>query len=194
MAVDSSARGGVSHPRNAEYAAGAGELVVICDDDDVAEPGWLAALVYASERADIVGGRLDTETLNPPQTWAWHRPRPHDRAPLSLRFRPYAVGSNFAIWRDVLNKLGGFDESWVAGCEEIELCWRAQRAGYKVGSAPDAVIAYRYRHRLSDLARQVYRYGRAEPRLYKEFPRRWRAALGGLPRVPMVAGAAAPGR
>ena len=37
-------------------------------------------------------------------------------------------------------ELGGFDESFFAHMEEIDLCWRYQRAGYKVITVPEAVV------------------------------------------------------
>jgi len=48
-------------------------------------------------------------------------------------------GGTMLIRRDVLTRVGGFDESFWGYCEESELCLRIQRAGYAVGVVPDAV-------------------------------------------------------
>ncbi len=37
-------------------------------------------------------------------------------------------------------ELGGFDDSFFAHMEEIDLCWRYKRAGYKVITVPEAVV------------------------------------------------------
>jgi GT2 family glycosyltransferase len=40
----------------------------------------------------------------------------------------------------VYNELGGLDEYFFAHQEEIDLCWRAQLAGYKVYTCPASVV------------------------------------------------------
>src|SRR5690606_21904967 len=44
----------------------------------------------------------------------------------------WATGACFAIRSNVFHKVGGFDESFFAHMEEIDLCWRIQLMGYKV--------------------------------------------------------------
>lgn len=44
----------------------------------------------------------------------------------------WATGACMFIKREVFNSLGGFDEDYFAHQEEVDLCWRAQNAGYKV--------------------------------------------------------------
>ncbi len=43
----------------------------------------------------------------------------------------WASGACFFIRKEVFNQLGGFDESFFAHQEEIDLCWRSKNAGYK---------------------------------------------------------------
>ena len=44
----------------------------------------------------------------------------------------WATGACMFIKSDVFEALGGFDEDYFAHQEEVDLCWRAQNAGYKV--------------------------------------------------------------
>lgn len=44
----------------------------------------------------------------------------------------WASGACFFIRKNVFNELNGFDESFFAHQEEIDLCWRVQNAGYKI--------------------------------------------------------------
>ncbi len=44
----------------------------------------------------------------------------------------WATGACMFLKRDVFNSLGGFDEDYFAHQEEVDLCWRAQNAGYKI--------------------------------------------------------------
>ena len=44
----------------------------------------------------------------------------------------WATGACMFIKHEVFEALGGFDEDYFAHQEEVDLCWRAQNAGYKV--------------------------------------------------------------
>lgn len=45
----------------------------------------------------------------------------------------WAGGACFFIRARVFREMGGFDEDFFAHMEEIDLCWRCHRAGYKTG-------------------------------------------------------------
>ena len=55
----------------------------------------------------------------------------------------YASGAAIAIKREVFEKIGMFDSSFWAYVEEVDLCYRARKAGYKVVVAPKAIV-YHY--------------------------------------------------
>ncbi len=52
----------------------------------------------------------------------------------------WASGAAFVIRNTLWKKMGGFDSSYFAHQEEIDLCWRIKRAGYKVVVHSDSVI------------------------------------------------------
>jgi glycosyltransferase involved in cell wall biosynthesis len=167
--VDASDHQSTNHARNLGVAAATGELLAFCDADDVAAPGWLAGLVAALEDHDLVGGRLDDVALNSAVSRARRRKRGTGGFPRPLGFLPYAVSANLGVRAAVLRALGGWNEDFARGGTEVELCWRAQLAGYRLGYAPDAVMCYRYRTTRWALAYQLYRYGRGEVQLYRTF-------------------------
>lgn len=172
---------GVAYASNAGAAAAGGDLLVFCHQDDVAEPEWLDALVRAAGHHDAVGGANDYRALNDPLVTVWRPPYPDGALPVAMRFLPFAVGANVAVWRDVFEALGGWPEDSEYGGEDVELSWRIQLAGYHLGFAPDAVMHFRFRTDLSALRRQYLAFGRVEPHLY----RRYRHA--GVPRSSVVA-------
>ncbi len=51
-------------------------------------------------------------------------------------------GSCFMARRDALEQLGGFDESYFMYAEDMDLCWRAHRAGWGVGFAGAASVTH----------------------------------------------------
>jgi glycosyltransferase involved in cell wall biosynthesis len=165
--IDSGRRRGHSVPRNAGARAARGELLVYCDADDVVAPGWLQAMADAARHYDLVGGWLDAGPLNSDTTRSWHRPWPRDQ--LRSWLLPYAVSANLGIWADVLQELGGWSTDYEAGGEDTELSWRAQLAGYRLGFAPDAVVYYRYRSALPQMARQSYAIGVNCERILRDF-------------------------
>ncbi len=166
--VDASDKKGTPHARNVGARAARGDLILVCEADDIVGPEWVAAMARGGEDCDLVGGTLDDETLNDPlvRSWRWV---PKDRLPTPLSFLPYAVGANCGVRRTVFEALGGWNEDYVRSGDDVEFSWRAQVEGYRLCYVPDAVVSYRYRAGLKALARQFYVYGRTSPRLYRDF-------------------------
>ncbi|MDP9402817.1 MAG: glycosyltransferase [Actinomycetota bacterium] len=167
--VDASARRGHTVARNAGAAAATGDFLLYCDADDVAYPGWVAAMAEAAASGDVLGGYLETETLNNDNNRSWRMRQRLDRLPTKMGFLPLAITANFGIRKSVLLWIGGFNEDYAEGCNDVEVSWRAQVAGYELCFVPEAVMAYRLRTSLRGLAKQMYRRGLAEPQLYRDF-------------------------
>ena len=161
-------RPGAAHARNVGARAAEGRLLAFCDADDVVADGWLGGLVAALEEAELVTGPMLTATINPPRAVRWRDPLPTDAPPLSHGFLPYALSANLGVRRDAFDGLGGFREDYPVG-EDVELSWRAQLAGMRLGFAPSAGVHYRYRAELRALVRQYLGYGTIGPRLYRDF-------------------------
>jgi len=173
-------RPGPSAARNAGWRAASGEVVLFCDADDVADPGWVRAMVRALADHELVGGRLEAERLNDPVTLAWRSPPAQTHLPRAERYLPFAMGSNMGVRVEVLRSLGGFDEALDRSGEEPDLCWRAQLAGCSLAFVPDAVVHYRLRRELRPLLRQQRNWGMGSVDLYCRFRDR------GMPRTSTV--------
>lgn len=52
----------------------------------------------------------------------------------------WATGAAMMIRAKLFHESGGFDADYFAHLEEIDLCWRLKRAGYKIMVQPDAVV------------------------------------------------------
>ena len=99
-------------------------LVAFTDDDCRAAPGWLEALLAAGDRP---GSFLQGRTA----------PDPDERQLLHGLARSIDVPApsgwfetcNMAYPRELLERLGGFDEAYDFGGEDTDLAWRAIEAG-----------------------------------------------------------------
>jgi glycosyltransferase involved in cell wall biosynthesis len=166
--ADARANRGLSHARNAGAAAARGDFLAFCDADDVATPGWLAAMAEAARHADLVGGRNEWETLNDPVVVAWRSTAPMTELMRDHGFMSYASGGNLGVWSTVAREIG-WDEQFTFGSSDMVFAWRAQLAGHRLTFAPDALMQLRFRSSIVATARQHYRYGLSGPRLHRAF-------------------------
>ena len=173
-------RQGRSYACNIGAQAARGAALAFCDADDVVAPEWLPRMAQALEQADLVAGGLDCETLNAGVPW---RPPIESGTQHPIHgFLPFAPGGNMGVSRQAFNAVGGFREN-IPPCEDVEISWRLQLAGYTLRDAPDAVMLIRYRPSVKSMWRQVSAYGLSDAFMYREFaahgmPRSsWRKAL-----------------
>ena len=54
----------------------------------------------------------------------------------------WASGAAMFVRSDVWRQLGGLDEDFFAHMEEIDFCWRAQNAGYRIEYCPHSVVSH----------------------------------------------------
>ncbi len=52
----------------------------------------------------------------------------------------WASGACFAVKKDIFEQMKGFDESYFAHQEEIDLCWRIKNNGYKIKYIPSSTV------------------------------------------------------
>lgn len=62
----------------------------------------------------------------------------HDRP----RVVPWVLGAALALRREAFAAVGGFDPSFFMYSEEIDLCWRLQKAGWEVHFVPGATVVH----------------------------------------------------
>lgn len=200
---------GPAEKRNAAWRAARAPVVAFTDDDCRPPAGWLAALLTAARAHPdaIVQGAT---TPDPDELAVFHR-APHARSQQIAPPHPMAQTCNIAYPRALLERLGGFDESYadVAG-EDVDLALRAQAAGAPLVAAPAALTHHavewglRRRLRGSWRWRHMARVVREHPELRRELPLRGYAwsprhaplalALGGAllaRRAPLAAAALA---
>jgi GT2 family glycosyltransferase len=131
------AGGGIpARQRNLGWRAARAGLVAFTDDDCRPEPDWLERLleVAAGRPGAVVQGATRPDPL---EHDVFAAPHVH-----TLTVDPpgrFAQTCNILYPRDLIERLGGFDERAVTG-EDIDLSLRAQEAGAALAAAPDAVV------------------------------------------------------
>jgi len=153
--------------RGAEHSSA--EVLAFTDGDDVVHPRWLQHLVEALAGADLVGGSIDDCRLNSDKVRRRRPPHPNGRLPTDIEGRPYALGTNLAIWRTKFDQLGGWTDRMIAGTD-VDLCRRAHAAGMTLAYARPAVVSYRIPTSRRRLVAQNYRWGQADAQTRRSLP------------------------
>ncbi len=98
----------------------------------------------------------------------------HDPGDLPLAAATYdldaTTGACLAIRRALFAELGGFEEAYVNGLEDVDLCIRVRLAGFRVVYRGDAAIIHH--------ERATRGAGHSEQRNLSVFTRRWRDVCG----------------
>ncbi len=155
---------GLSAARNVGINAARGALIAFTNQDCVAAPGWLAALVKAFDDPAVVAasGVVHDE---PPRTWA------ESAYVGTLRIGQGAVqgrslvGNNLAFRRETLLRYP-FDEALTYYCDEDDLAWRLQVAGLRVAFVADAIVYHDHPMSLGRYMRMARWQGEGSARLW----------------------------
>ena len=180
------------------------EFVAVCNPDTEADPGALAILQAFAEfhpRLGIAGPELRTPdgSLNPSRRRfptvsgtivrrtplrLLRRPMEHQTQHYHLDERPrepveadWMLGGFLLLRRAMLDELGGFDPKFRMYGEDIDLCYRAAKAGWERWYVPDAVVTHAY-DRASDrrfLDRRTLWHWGGILRFVRKHPERLRA-------------------
>lgn len=69
--------------------------------------------------------------------------RSHDHPPTNMAKKYIAVtGACHYIRRDLINKIGYYDEDYILSYEDVDYCLNAQSSGYEVWYIPDVVMTH----------------------------------------------------
>ncbi len=153
----------VALPRNLGFAGGCnvglaaarGEVIVLLNNDTEVEPTWLAELAAALGRhpeAGFAASRMMLYSARDTINSAGDLYRRDGTADARGAWQPYgppwdaerlvfgASGGAVAYRRALLDAIGPFEARFFSYCEDVDLSWRAQLAGYRCVYAPRAVI------------------------------------------------------
>ena len=138
--------------------AASGEILVLLNNDTEVAPTWLKALVKALDRHPEAG-------MATPKVLLWdERTRLHTTGDY---VRTNGIPDSRGVWeidrgqyddqtfvfgasgvapayrRTMLEEIGLLDADYQSYCEDVDLSWRAQLAGYRCVYAPEAVLYHK---------------------------------------------------
>jgi GT2 family glycosyltransferase len=149
---------GFTGGNNAGIRVARGEFIVLLNNDTEVDAHWLEEILAAFERhpeAGLVASKMklfdrrdtfhtagDFYRLDglPGNRGVWETDRgQYDREEYVFS----ACGGSAAYRKSMLDQIGLLDEDFFYSCEDIDLAWRAQLAGWKCVYAPKAVVYHK---------------------------------------------------
>ncbi len=174
---------GLSAARNTGIAAATGQIIAFTDADCRADEDWLYYLV-----GDLLGGEfaaMGGPNLLPPEDSAvaaavMASPGGPAHVMLTDRQAEHIPGCNMAFFKSALEEVGRFDPVFRRAGDDVDLCWRLQQAGYKIGFSPAAFVWHYRRSTVGAYLRQQHGYGEAEALLVRKHPEYFSWFGGGI--------------
>ena len=170
---------GLSSARNTGLANASGEIVAYIDDDAYPDPQWLRFLARRFQSGDwaAVGG----PNIAPPGDGAIaecvaNAPGGPVHVLTGDVEAEHIPGCNMAFRRSALAEVGGFDVRYRAAGDDVDVCWRLQERGLRIGFHAAALVWHHRRNSIAAYWRQQKGYGKAEALLAAKWPERYNGA------------------
>jgi len=164
---------GLSSARNTGWEAATGEIVAYTDDDAYPDRHWLTYLAHTFTTTSYVG--VGGPNIPPPNEGiiadcVANAPGGPIHVLLSDREAEHIPGCNMAFRKAALQIVGGFDPQFRSAGDDVDICWRLQQRGWKIGFNPAAMVWHHRRNSVLGYLKQQRGYGRAEAMLEKKWP------------------------
>ncbi|MFN5936792.1 MAG: glycosyltransferase family 2 protein [Sphingobacteriales bacterium] len=166
---------GLDIARNRAVQEASNDIVVFIDDDAIADRFWLREILkpFIRERVVCVTGMTQPLELLHEGQEAFERYSPfckgyvrrvYDTSHNPLTTGGIGAGVNMAIRKNIVHKIGWFDESLDAGTPtqsggDHEYFTRILRSGYYIAYQPSALNWHRHRRTMDDTRKAIYGYG-----------------------------------
>jgi GT2 family glycosyltransferase len=169
---------GLSNARNTGWQAANGEIVAYIDDDAYPDPHWLHYLALTFMRTSYVGvggPNIAPAGDGPIADCVANAPGGPVHVLLTDTDAEHIPGCNMAFKREALSTIDGFDPRYRAAGDDVDLCWRLQERGWRIGFSAAAVVWHHRRNSLRTYWKQQQGYGKAEALLVGKWPEKYNA-------------------
>jgi glycosyltransferase involved in cell wall biosynthesis len=174
---------GLSVARNTGIKAAMGEIVAFTDSDCRADEDWLYYLAGSLVDTEFVG--VGGPNLLPPEdsrvaAAVMVSPGGPAHVMLTDREAEHIPGCNMAFVKEALAGIGAFDPIFTKAGDDVDVCWRLQQAGCKIGFSPSAFVWHYRRSTVAAYLKQQEGYGEAEALLVRKHPENFNSFGGGI--------------
>jgi glycosyltransferase involved in cell wall biosynthesis len=162
---------GPAKARNNGWRAASGDIICFTDSDCIPRNDWIRMLIKGFDDGLVgaVAGGYDIANNRNRLANLIQREINYRHS----KFRNYirAFGSyNVAIRRNVLEKVGGFNESYrAASGEDNDLSYKIIQNGYKIMYQKEAKVAHFHTSKIHKYLKEQYRHGYWRMKLYMDF-------------------------
>jgi GT2 family glycosyltransferase len=171
---------GLSSARNTGLEAATGAIVAYIDDDAYPDPHWLtylaATFMDGNNFAGVGGPNIPPADDGLVAESVAAAPGGPIHVLLSDREAEHIPGCNMAFRKTALEAVGGFDTQFRVAGDDVDVCWRLHRKGWKLGFSPSAVVWHHRRTSVREYWRQQCGYGAAEALLERKWPEKYNSA------------------
>ena len=167
---------GLSAARNVGLAEATGEIVAYTDADTRVDRDWLTFLVQPFLKSEVVGsgGPNVVPSDDAPIAQCIARaPGGPTHVLLDDRIAEHVPGCNMAFRRDALLAIGGFNPVYLRAGDDVDVCWRLQARGWKIGFASAALVWHHHRNSIKTYWSQQAGYGEGETWLMAHHPEKF---------------------
>lgn len=154
--VENGVNRGYAHSNNQGAVHATGKLLFLVNNDLVFQPGWFEPMLEAFEKLPtpgLIGNiQLNAKTGEIDHTGAYidlDTTVKHSKTPATGIFgtpaysrKHIVTGACCAIERTLFLRIGGFDEAFVNGGEDIDLCFRLADLGHRTFVANKSVVQH----------------------------------------------------
>jgi len=164
---------GLSVARNTGINAAQGEIVAFTDSDCRADEDWLYFLIgdlVTSRFAGIGGHNFLPPEDSPVAAAVLVSPGGPAHVMLNDRVAEHIPGCNMAFYKWALDEIAGFDPVFTKAGDDVDVCWRLQQRGYRIGFNPAGFVWHYRRSTVKAYLKQQRGYGEAEALLIRKHP------------------------
>jgi O-antigen biosynthesis protein len=168
--------GGLSNARNIGWRAASGDIVAYIDDDAWPDPDWLHYLAHTYMTTDFaaVGGtNIGPDDDGMIAEAVDHSPGGPTHVLINDRVAEHIPGCNMSFRKECLEAIGGFDTQFKIAGDDVDICWRIQERGWKIGFNAAAMVWHHRRNSVKRYLKQQYNYGKAEAMLEEKWPEKY---------------------